>query len=50
MDLTSHLEQLRTDGYTIVERLIDSDSVSLLLAQVRTLENPQTPSLLPGDV
>ncbi len=38
MDLGPHLSQLKTDGYTIVERLIDDEFVDALLAAVRDVE------------
>ena len=38
MDLTPHLEQLETDGYTILERLIPEGTVDELLHAVHTVE------------
>lgn len=38
MDLTPHLAQLETDGYTVVERLIDDATVDALLGAVRSAE------------
>ncbi|MEZ5342085.1 MAG: phytanoyl-CoA dioxygenase family protein [Acidimicrobiales bacterium] len=38
MDLTPHLEQLKVDGYTIVERLIDDATIDALLKAVHDVE------------
>ena len=37
-ELTSHLERMKRDGYTIVERVIDDDAVAALRDDVRRLE------------
>jgi ectoine hydroxylase-related dioxygenase (phytanoyl-CoA dioxygenase family) len=41
IDLAPHLAQLQTDGYTIVERLIDDEVVDALLAAVSQVEAAQ---------
>lgn len=38
MDLTPHLSQLKTDGYTILERLIDDDQADALRSAVFEVE------------
>lgn len=38
MDLTPHLDQLETDGYTIVEGLIDDSTIEALLETVQAME------------
>ena len=37
-ELTSHLERMKRDGYTIVERVLDADTVAALRDDVRRLE------------
>ena len=37
-ELASHLERMKRDGYTIVERVIDDDTVAALRDDVRRLE------------
>ena len=37
-ELTSHLERMKRDGYTIVERVLDGDAIAALRDDVRRLE------------
>ncbi len=39
MDLTAHLAQLQTDGFTILERVIPDETIDALLAAVRQAED-----------
>jgi ectoine hydroxylase-related dioxygenase (phytanoyl-CoA dioxygenase family) len=48
VELASHLERMKRDGYTVVERVIDADAVAALRDDIRRLERERAVAPAPN--